>query len=63
MLYSLRIGGLVNTDTEVKFHKDGYGYWAMMIKEDGTIETYVPDNTWEIHGFLMWTAWGVLGLV
>ena len=62
MVYAFRIGNLSNTDGDVKIHTT-HGYWGIKIGTDGTILEDDPVNFNKIHGFLMWTAWGVLGLV
>lgn len=36
MIHSFRLTNLT-TDANVKFHGNNYGYWAIFIKEDGTI--------------------------
>lgn len=66
MCYALRIGGLeVGDETDVKFHKDGYGHWKIEIRGDGAI--VLADQSifedYEFHGFMMWGAWGIFGLI
>jgi hypothetical protein len=40
-----------------------YGTFEITINADGTIEINEGDNFYVIHGYLMWFAWGVLGLL
>ena len=64
LLFSFRIGNLTN-DTMVKFHGDNFGYWGIYIKDSGAVvlTTDLGVDFYRIHGFLMWGAWGILGLV
>lgn len=64
MIYAFRIGNLSN-DSVVRGHSTNYGYWGIYIKENGAV-VLTDDlgvNFYKVHGFLMWGAWGVLGLV
>ena len=65
MLYALRIGNLINTETNVSYHKDGHGYWNIQINNDGTVTEIIvtPFNFHKFHGFMMWAAWGIFGLI
>jgi hypothetical protein len=64
MLWAFRLGNL-NNDTAVRGHSSNFGYWAIYIKESGAV--VLTDDLgvdfYTVHGFLMWGAWGVLGLV
>ena len=64
MLYALRVGNLTD-DSKIRFHNNGFGYWGFRIRGDGTFEE--PDGSnfdfYKFHGFMMWAAWGIFGLV
>jgi hypothetical protein len=61
MLYALRVDGL-NQDSDIGRHLNGHGYWGIRIRGDGTIEEMGSDF-YKLHGFMMWGAWGIFGLV
>jgi hypothetical protein len=61
MIYSFR------DDTyELRYHKKT-GHFAFLIERNGDVvfESARDDgaNLYLIHGWLMWTAWGILGFV
>lgn len=56
----------MNNDSAVRYHSSNFGYWAIYIKESGAVvlsSDLVVNPFYKVHGFLMWGAWGVLGLV
>jgi len=63
MLYAFKLGNLTN-DTLVRKHQQ-IGYWGIYIKDSGAV--VLTENLgvdfYRVHGFLMWGAWGILGLV
>lgn len=63
MLFSYHIGDLV-TDADIKIHQD-HGYWGIIVRGDGAVVLSAdpPFDFYELHGFMMWTAWGVLGWI
>jgi hypothetical protein len=63
MLYSFRIGGL-NTSADIIKHQER-GYWGIILRKDGAVvlSDDPPFDYFEFHGFMMWGAWGVLGLI
>jgi hypothetical protein len=63
MVFSFKIGNL-NTDADIVRHQER-GYWGIIVRGDGAVvlSNDVPFDFFELHGFMMWSAWGVLGLV
>lgn len=63
MLYSFRFGDL-NTDADIKKHQER-GYWGIIVRGDGAVVLSAdpPFDFYELHGFMMWAAWGVLGWI
>lgn len=69
MVYALRVGGVVQGDeSDIGYHRDGKGSFSIKISTNGTIEKLLSDDVdgfdfFEFHGFMMWSAWGVLGFI
>ena len=63
MVFSYRIGNL-STDADIKIHQD-HGKWGIIVRGDGAVVLSAdpPFDFYELHGFMMWTAWGVLGWI
>lgn len=62
MIYAYYDGG-----SKIVKHKSlaDTGAFAIEISADGTVREQSEDNSdnfYLVHGWLMWTAWGVLGL-
>lgn len=61
MIYSYR-----TKDSNISsFHNGGWGHFSMTITSNLVVEeAHVETTPFELyHGWLMWTAWGVLGYV
>jgi len=65
MIFSFKLGGLLNTTDpkNIGFHGNNCGYWGIIIRGGGAVEPVGTFNFYELHGWLMWFTWGILGFL
>ena len=56
---------MIGDQNDTVIHADGHGSLSIMIRGDGAIVLSNADvfDFYKFHGFMMWAAWGVFGLV
>jgi len=65
MIFAFKIGNLLNTSVPnaVGFHSFNVGYWGFTIYGNGDVVGTGTSNFFELHAWLMWVTWGVLGFL
>ena len=65
MIFAFKLGGLLNTTNtkNIEYHGGNRGNWGIIVRGGGAVEPGGTFNFYELHGWLMWITWGILGFL